>query len=224
MKDGKMVRTLTNQEYNTYELKPGEEYDFGEFRDAEKFQKESRPIQPMIDKVKFLLNHAPSSRVIMLTARADFNDKETVLATFKKYGIDMSRVHIYRAGNLPGDESPAQKKAVYVRQFLSTGKYGSVSLYDDSMSNLQAFKGLKKEFPGVTFAAHHVTSKGTTTTVENMKENFADGKGPGRPGDSQRHGIPKHATMSQLQKASHAKGRKGQLARWQINMRRGKKK
>ena len=59
---------------------------------------------------------------------------------------------------------------------------------------------------------------------EFMTENFADGKGPGRPGDSQRHGIPKKATMSQLQKASHAKGRKGQLARWQINMRRGKKK
>jgi len=57
-----------------------------------------------------------------------------------------------------------------------------------------------------------------------LKENFADGRGPGRPGDSQRHGIPKHATMAELEKASHAKGRKGQLARWQLNMRRGHKK
>jgi pyrimidine deaminase RibD-like protein len=57
-----------------------------------------------------------------------------------------------------------------------------------------------------------------------VTENFADGKGPGRPGDSQRHGIPKGATMAELEKASHAKGRKGQLARWQLNMRRGKKK
>ena len=55
-------------------------------------------------------------------------------------------------------------------------------------------------------------------------ENFADGKGPGKPGDSQRHGIPKGATMAQLQKAAKAPGRKGQLARWQINMRRGRKK
>jgi hypothetical protein len=30
--------------------------------------------------------------------------------------------------------------------------------------------------------------------------------------------------MAELEKASHAKGRKGQLARWQLNMRRGKKK
>ena len=57
-----------------------------------------------------------------------------------------------------------------------------------------------------------------------LDENFADGKGPGRAGDSQRHGIPKGATIAQLEKAAKASGRKGQLARWQINMRRGKKK
>ena len=57
-----------------------------------------------------------------------------------------------------------------------------------------------------------------------IAENFADGKGPGRPGDSQRHGIPKGATMAELEKASHSAGRKGQLARWQLNMRRGHKK
>jgi hypothetical protein len=61
-------------------------------------------------------------------------------------------------------------------------------------------------------------------SVASLEENFADGKGPGRPGDSQRHGIPKGATMAQLEKAAKAPGRKGQLARWQLNMRRGKKK
>jgi hypothetical protein len=59
---------------------------------------------------------------------------------------------------------------------------------------------------------------------DTVAENFADGRGPGRPGDSQRHGIPKGATMAQLEKAAKASGRKGQLARWQLNMRRGKKK
>jgi hypothetical protein len=60
--------------------------------------------------------------------------------------------------------------------------------------------------------------------LQSIEENFADGKGPGRSGDSQRHGIPKGATIAQLEKAAKAPGRKGQLARWQINMRRGKKK
>jgi DNA-directed RNA polymerase subunit M/transcription elongation factor TFIIS len=59
---------------------------------------------------------------------------------------------------------------------------------------------------------------------ESVKENFADGKNPQDKGDSARHGIPKGATMAELEKAAKAPGRKGQLARWQINMRRGKKK
>ena len=67
-------------------------------------------------------------------------------------------------------------------------------------------------------------TKSLLEKYQSTTENFADGKGPGRPGDSQRHGIPKGATIAQLEKASHAKGRKGQLARWQLNMRRGKKK
>ena len=63
-----------------------------------------------------------------------------------------------------------------------------------------------------------------TKQAPGVAENFADGRNPQDKGDSQRHGIPKGATMAQLEKASHAKGRKGQLARWQLNMRRGRKK
>jgi hypothetical protein len=74
---------------------------------------------------------------------------------------------------------------------------------------------------GAEYGAH---SKMGESAEQDVAENFADGKGPGRPGDSQRHGIPKKATMAELEKASHAKGRKGQLARWQLNMRRGRKK
>lgn len=60
--------------------------------------------------------------------------------------------------------------------------------------------------------------------IESVDENFADGKGPGRPGDSRRHGIPKNATLAQLDKIGKGKGRKAQLARWQANMRRGRAK
>jgi GNAT superfamily N-acetyltransferase len=59
---------------------------------------------------------------------------------------------------------------------------------------------------------------------KSVDENFADGKRPQDKGDSVRHGIPKKATMAELEQASHASGRKGQLARWQLNMRRGRKK
>ena len=57
-----------------------------------------------------------------------------------------------------------------------------------------------------------------------VKDNFADGKKPGRKGISKRVGIPKGATMAQLQKYAKSKGEKGRMARWQLNMRRGRKK
>jgi hypothetical protein len=57
-----------------------------------------------------------------------------------------------------------------------------------------------------------------------MKENFSDGKHPEDKGDSARHGIPKHASISTLRKIAHQGGRKGQLAHWQANMRAGRAK
>ena len=60
--------------------------------------------------------------------------------------------------------------------------------------------------------------------INELLENFADGKNPQDKGDSKRHGIPKHTSLSQLDKIGHGSGRKAQLARWQANMRRGRAK
>jgi hypothetical protein len=168
VKDGKVVRTLTNQQFNDYKLEDGEEYDFGEFRNAEKFRQESEPIGPMLDELKTILDHT-RGRVIMLTARSDFDDKETFLQTFADHGIDMSKIHVHRAGNLPGSEGPAQKKAVWVRKYLNTGNYNRVSLYDDSMTNLRVFKELEDEYPDVEFDAYHITGKGDVSALEERK-------------------------------------------------------
>jgi len=59
---------------------------------------------------------------------------------------------------------------------------------------------------------------------EDLEENFADGRNPQDKGDSKRYGIPKKATLSQLDKIGKGSGRKAQLARWQANMRRGRDK
>lgn len=169
IKGGEVVRSLTNQEFNTYELQDGEEYDFGEFRNAEKFRQESEPIGPMLDELKTILDHT-QGKVIMLTARADFDNKETFLQTFADHGIDMSKIHVHRAGNLPGKEGPAEKKAVWVRRYLDTGKFNQVSLYDDSMTNLRVFKELEQEYPDVTFDAYHITGNGDVKSLEERKK------------------------------------------------------
>lgn len=58
-----------------------------------------------------------------------------------------------------------------------------------------------------------------------VSENFADGKKPGRKGLSRRVGIPKKATLGQLEKiAKSSTGERRKMAQWQLNMRRGKAK
>jgi FMN phosphatase YigB (HAD superfamily) len=165
VKAGRVIRDLTNQEFNNYQLQPGEEFDFGEFRSAEKFRRESQPIESMLRKLKTILAHASNAKVIMLTARADFDDKDTFLQTFRNLGVDMSRVHVHRAGNIPGPQEPAYKKAVWVRQYLDTGRYGHVRLYDDSKTNLRVFKDLEKEYTQVDFRAIYVGPEGQTQVM-----------------------------------------------------------
>lgn len=58
-----------------------------------------------------------------------------------------------------------------------------------------------------------------------LEENFADGRNPGRQGLSRRVGIPKKATLGQLEKiAKSSTGERRKMAQWQLNMRRGRKK
>jgi hypothetical protein len=177
VKDGHVVRELNNQQFNIYKLKPGEQYDFGEFKSAEKFHLESEPIEPMVKKIKSILAHSESSDVIMLTARSDFDDRDLFLKTFTDLGIDMSQVHVHRAGNLPGDEIPAEKKAVFVRRYADTGKYYKIVLYDDSRTNLRVFKDLKDEYPDIDFRAYYVGPTGQTASLKegaDMKKHGAN--------------------------------------------------
>ena len=71
----------------------------------------------------------------------------------------------------------------------------------------------------------HIAQKLGAEWGGSMMENFADGKKPGRKGLSKRVGIPKKASLSQLQKiASSSTGGRRRMAQWQLNMRRGKSK
>jgi hypothetical protein len=155
MKNGKRIKSLSNKEYNTYKLGAGETYDFSEFKNAEIFAKTSVPIERAIDKAAKTLraySNQPNSKVIVLTARSDFDDPHTFLNTFEKHGLNMSNVHVHRAGNL--GMAAAEAKRVFIKQYLDTGKFKTVSLFDDDKRNLDVFLTLKKEYPDVKFVAY----------------------------------------------------------------------
>ena len=76
---------------------------------------------------------------------------------------------------------------------------------------------------GLTYAAVKVKESGIRP--DDVSENFADGKKPGRKGLSKRVGIPKKTSLTQLAKiASSSSGERRRMAQWQLNMRRGKAK
>ena len=169
IKDGKPVKELTNQEFNTYKLGAGESFDYSQFRDSEKFYKESKPISRMLDKASIILKNSesnPLSKVVIVTARANFNDKHKFLDTFRKHKFDIDKVRVERAGNINDVEDIAFKKVIIIRNYINTNVFNKVRLFDDSMTNLKAFLKLKSEFPKVQFEAYFAKADGTIKTIK----------------------------------------------------------
>jgi hypothetical protein len=155
VKNGKRVKSLSNTEYNTYKFKKDEQPDFSEFRSADIFHDTSVPIMPAMRVAVRLLQSTlnnPGSRMIIVTARGDFDDKQLFLKTFEKYGLDMKNVYVERSGtlNLP----TAEGKRVTIKKYLDTGGYKFATLFDDADVNLRMFKELSKEYPDIKFTAY----------------------------------------------------------------------
>lgn len=163
--NGNITHTLNSHQYahhvNNEKLPRGHSYDFSEFRDAKKFHDESKPIQPMIDKVKELQKDK-TKHVIFNTARSNMNNKSKFLDTFRKQGLNMKKIHVIRAGNIKGQESGDQKKARVVSGYVRKHKYNSVHMYDDDKKNLTTFAGLSQQHPNTSFKAHQVQPNGST--------------------------------------------------------------
>jgi hypothetical protein len=146
MKDGKIIRKLSNQEFNTYKLQPDESFDFREFGDAEMFRKTSKPIHPTINRVKRIFQNIDrrGSKVILLTAREEFKDMATFKKTFSDYDIPIDDITIeFNKGS--GSISGNKKQTIL--KYLSTGDYRRCRLIDDDITNIKKFLSIEKELP-----------------------------------------------------------------------------
>lgn len=175
VRDGKVIKKLNSHEFTHYKLQPGESFDFGAFADAHEFFANARPIVPMIGQLK--RDISSGNKVIMVTARADFNDREVFLDTFRKYGVDMEKVHVYRAGNIGLKVPTEEKKKMIIRQVMGQDHYDKVIMYDDAEPNLHAFMSLASEYPWSKFYAWHVDRDGRATEYHrsNITEDPAAG-------------------------------------------------
>jgi len=161
------IKELTPQEYNNYKLGNNEVWDYGEFKSAKLFYKTATPIARMIEKAKAIIKNATArgSKVIIVTARADMDNKDLFIKTFEAHGIPMKNVYVERAGNVGGKNSAANKTVVF-KKYLDTNKYARVRLFDDHMDNLKALLDLKRDYPNVEFFAYLADLKGSVKRIK----------------------------------------------------------
>ena len=123
----------------------------------------------MVNKMIGILGNVrrnPKSRVIVLTARGDFDNKEVFLDTFRKHGINIDMVYVERAGNLNEPNlNIAEKKAIIVRRYLDSKQFDVARLYDDADANLEVFKQLSNEYLEIDFFAYKVDKEGRAISV-----------------------------------------------------------
>ena len=115
----------------------------------------------------------------------------------------------------------------------AAGKTTAAGVYRKYINSVKKSEGLDEEDYHAKLSRGHKPDYYQLGTSEfkpfdksrdDVEENFADGKKPGRKGISKRVGIPEKPTLAQLAKLAKSKGEKGRMARWQLNMRRGRKK
>ena len=160
------TKALTPMEFNSYKLRKHEEYDYGEFKSAKLFYQTATPIGRMVDKAKAIIKNATKkgSKVIIVTARANMDDKKLFIKTLESHGLPMKDVYVERAGNMSG--SSAENKKVIFRKYLKTGEYARIRLFDDHKENLKALLDLKKEFPSVDMQAYLANLKGSVKRIK----------------------------------------------------------
>jgi hypothetical protein len=156
-----LKKKLNNQEFNTYQLQPDEVFDYHEFRSAKIFKDSSIPIPKTVQRIKRMFQNIDhrGSRVVLLTARANFDDKETFLSKFREVGLPIDKIYVERVGNfheapeiykgiikkqgMPKSTADAKKKVIM--DYVSTGEYRRVRLIDDDLKNIQDFLSIEKD-------------------------------------------------------------------------------
>ena len=182
MRGGQIVGKLSNQDFNTYKLKDGESFDFREFKDAALFAKTSIPIPKVIERIKRMFKHidARGSKVVLLTARADFDNRDVFLATFSDIGIPIHNIYVERTGNMSTGSVAARKKAT-IMKYLDTGDYRRVRLIDDDTHNLAIFLSLKDNLPQHLIdkvkEKYHITGKESIAPIEFYALQVVDSSG-----------------------------------------------
>ena len=139
-KNGKVIKRISNAEYNEYVLRPGESFDYTEFDDPnildnEAFTKYWKTLKREYHR---------GTHIGILTARGDC---DMIFEFFKKKGIEIKHELVFAIGDpkmgLTG--TIAEKKATIISKLAWLG-YRTFIFFDDNESNLKSAKQLEGKY------------------------------------------------------------------------------
>ena len=128
--------SISNQEFNDYKAKPGEEFDFREFN-SQKILDNDIPTKYLNTLKK---EYAKGTHIGIITARSDCSLIKKFLL---KKGIDIKTELVF-AVNDPqlGLEGSIQEKKAQIIDHLIKAGYETLVFFDDNEGNLEAAKRL----------------------------------------------------------------------------------
>mgnify|MGYP002641671924 CR=1 FL=1 len=140
-KDGKTVRTISPQQFNTYKKEDGEEDDFTQFRSSKIFKKTLKGNK----KVRNLHRGGES---LGLTARGGMDNNREVVKHVrdsgfsKKHGVNFKGISF--TGDVPGKNTDDKKMKV-IKNIINSKKPKSIEFSDDHAKNLDAPEKFNRE-------------------------------------------------------------------------------
>lgn len=146
---------LTPEEFNEYEKKHGEEFDFDDFKSLE-IMKAGKLIHYYL---KILADAYKMKRAVgIVTAR---DDQDMIYKWMKEHvGFHIARDLIYAINDpihkLKG--TTAEKKQQAFREIIDKG-YKNIQFFDDDKANLKLVDALKDEYPDINLSTYRADKK-----------------------------------------------------------------
>ncbi len=147
---GKTQHSLSSADFNSYQLRDGESFDFSDFRCGVSFATTARPIPAVHEFVQseFMGNDV----LVYLTARGMVDDLKMFMRPFRQHLLPTAPVLF--SGEF--HHSPVENKRVVLRNILKLSGYKKMLIVDDHAKHLDMALGLQEEFPDLLVEAHLV--------------------------------------------------------------------
>lgn len=137
-----VVRSMTPGEFAVYEKKPGDVFDYSDFRKLIN----PRTIKPMMKLLNRIHDHHGSDGIVILSARSVSRPIKEFMMTHGYSDIEVVAL----------DNASPHVKAEWISKRIRAARINTLEFFDDSHKNVAAVKELREKHPDVKIHVHHV--------------------------------------------------------------------